>query len=112
MVKYLIVFLRIERQQELRSKTYLYDTMEINWITLLGLMAAILTTVGFIPQAVKIIRTKNTRDLSLGMYILLTFGVLSWLSYGILIQDLPVILANGITSVFIVTILLLKIRYK
>ena len=79
---------------------------------MLGLMAAVLTTVGFIPQAVKIIRTKNTRDLSLGMYILLTFGVLSWLTYGILIRDLPVIMANGVTSVFIISILILKIRYK
>jgi len=79
---------------------------------MLGLMAAVLTTVGFIPQAVKIIRTKNTRDLSLGMYILLTFGVLSWLTYGVLIRDLPVIMANGVTSVFITSILILKIRYK
>lgn len=79
---------------------------------MLGLFAAVLTTVGFIPQAVKIIRTRHTRDLSLGMYILLMIGVLSWLSYGILIKDLPVIAANGVTSVFIISILILKIRYK
>jgi len=86
--------------------------MEINWITLLGLFAATLTTIGFIPQAFKIIRTKNTRDLSLGMYVLLTVGVFSWLFYGIFTRDLPVILANAVTSVFIVTILILKIIYK
>lgn len=79
---------------------------------MLGLFAAVLTTVGFIPQAAKIIRTKNTRDLSLVMYIILSIGVLSWLVYGILIDDLPVILANAVTSVFIITILILKIRYK
>jgi len=86
--------------------------MEINWITLIGLLAATLTTIGFIPQAVKIIRTKNTRDLSLGMYIILVIGVFSWLTYGILIRDLPVIVANSVTAVFIVTILILKLRYK
>ena len=86
--------------------------MEITWITLLGLFAATLTTIGFIPQAYKIIRTRHTKDLSLGMYVLLTIGVFSWLLYGIFMNDLPVILANAVTSVFIVTILVLKIRYK
>ena len=86
--------------------------MEFTWITLLGLTAATLTTIGFIPQAAKTIRTKNTRDISLTMYVILTAGVFSWLIYGLLINDLPVILANAITSVFIVIILILKIRYK
>lgn len=94
------------------SSSFSFVPMEINWITMLGLFAATLTTIGFIPQAIKTIRTKNTRDISLGMYVLLTVGVFSWLAYGIFIQDLPVILANAITSVFIVTILILKITYK
>ena len=73
---------------------------------MIGLVAAALTTIGFIPQAVKTIKTRNTQDLSLHMYIILTVGVFSWLAYGILTADLPVILANAVTSIFIVTILI------
>ncbi len=86
--------------------------MEINWITLIGLVAATFTTIAFVPQAIKTIRTRNTRDLSLAMYIILSTGVILWLIYGIFINDLPVILANAITSVFIISILILKIKYK
>jgi len=86
--------------------------MEINWITMIGLVAATFTTIAFVPQAIKTIRTRNTRDLSLAMYIILSTGVIMWLIYGIFINDLPVILANAITSVFIISILILKIKYK
>jgi MtN3 and saliva related transmembrane protein len=86
--------------------------MDINWAMLIGLSAATLTTIGFIPQAFKIIKTRNTRDISLTMYIIMALGVSCWLIYGILIIDLPVILANTVTSVFIYTILFLKVKYK
>lgn len=81
-------------------------------ITLLGLIAATLTTASFLPQAIKTIKTRHTKDLSLGMYVLLTTGASLWLIYGILIEDLPIILANGITLIFIITILILIIKYK
>jgi len=86
--------------------------MELSWITMIGLVAATFTTIAFVPQAIKTIRTRNTRDLSLAMYIILSTGVIMWLIYGIFINDLPVILANAITSVFIISILILKIKYK
>jgi len=86
--------------------------MEIEMITLLGLIAATLTTASFLPQAIKTIKTRHTKDLSLGMYVLLTTGASLWLIYGILIEDLPIILANGITLIFIITILILIIKYK
>ncbi len=81
-------------------------------ITLLGLAAAACTTISSLPQAIKIIKTKHTKDLSLGMYAVLTTGVLLWLLYGILTKDLPVTLANGITLIFTTTILFLIIKYK
>lgn len=84
--------------------------MEIT--TLIGLIAATCTTVSFLPQAIKIIKTKHTKDLSAGMYSVLTLGVILWLTYGILIKDAPIIVANGITLVFISTILFLIIKYK
>ena len=81
-------------------------------ITLLGLVAATCTTISFLPQAIKTIKTKHIKDLSLGMYTVLTTGVFLWFFYGILIKDLPLILANGITLVFTATILFLIIKDK
>lgn len=81
-------------------------------LTVLGLVAACCTTISFFPQAIKAIRTKHTNDLSLGMYTLLTTGIILWLIYGILKNDFPIILANGITLIFAGTILILKIKYK
>ncbi|CAD6493725.1 MAG: PQ loop repeat protein [Candidatus Argoarchaeum ethanivorans] len=84
----------------------------MNLITILGLVAATCTTVSFLPQAIKTIRSKHTKDLSFGMYTVLTIGVFLWFVYGIFIKDIPVILANGITLVFTATILYLIIKYK
>jgi MtN3 and saliva related transmembrane protein len=84
----------------------------MNLITVLGLVAGAFTTFAFLPQAIKTIKTKQTSDISLIMYIIINVGVMLWLTYGILRNDLPVILANGIVLVFTLTILGLKIRYK
>lgn len=84
----------------------------MEWTTVIGLLAAALTTFAFLPQAIQIIRTKHTKDISLVMYIIINIGVLLWLIYGILIHALPVILANSVTILFTSTILLLKIKYK
>jgi len=81
-------------------------------ITILGLIAAICTTISFLPQAIKTIKTKQTKGLSLGMYSVLTTGVFLWIVYGLLIGDLPIVLANGITFIFTATILVLIIKYK
>ena len=81
-------------------------------ITILGLVAATCTTVAFIPQALQTIKTKNTKDLSLPTYVLLMIGIVLWLTYGCLVQDLPIIVANAVTFFFIGTILVLKIKHK
>lgn len=79
---------------------------------ILGFLAALFTTSAFIPQAIKTIKTKNTKDLSLVMYLIFSLGVFLWLIYGIKINDLPVIIANGTTLVFAIIILVYKIKYK
>jgi len=84
----------------------------MNWITWLGLVAAVCTTSSFLPQAIKIIRTRHTKDLSLWMYLILTIGSFLWFTYGILLHDIPLIMANGITFLLTATILILKIKYK
>jgi len=79
-------------------------------VTILGLLAATLTTIAFVPQVLKTWRTRSTHDISLGMFSLLAAGVFAWLIYGILIGDLPLVLANGVTFVLAGTILYFKIR--
>lgn len=78
---------------------------------IVGLIAATLTTVSFVPQLVRSLRTRDTRSISLGMYMLFTLGVALWLVYGLLIHDLPVTLANGVTLVLTLVVLALKLRY-
>ncbi len=79
-------------------------------VTLIGLLAAACTTFAFFPQVYKIYRTKHTRDLSLPMYVIFAMGVLLWLIYGIMIKNLPIILANGITFISCVYILAVMIN--
>ncbi|MGD1044503.1 MAG: SemiSWEET transporter [Bacteroidota bacterium] len=81
-------------------------------ITIIGLVAATCTTISFLPQAMRIIKTKHTKDLSLAMYSIFTTGIFLWLVYGILIKDLPLITSNAITFLLTSTILILKIKYK
>lgn len=78
------------------------------WI---GYVAAILTTLSFVPQAIKIIRSKDTRGISLGMYAVFTVGVAFWLAYGVVLGSWPMILSNIVTFALAMTILGLKLRY-
>ena len=80
-------------------------------VTLIGLAAACLTTVAFTPQVVKAWRTRSTRDLSLGMYLVLASGIVLWLIYGLMLEDLPLILANSVTLLLVSIILYCKIRH-
>ncbi|MBC8379236.1 MAG: SemiSWEET transporter [Planctomycetes bacterium] len=80
--------------------------------TLIGLAAGVCTTISFLPQAIKIIKTRHTKDLSLGMYSVLITGVSLWLLYGILLKEPPIIIANAVTLVFAGTIFVMLIKYK
>lgn len=77
----------------------------------LGYTAAALTTLSFVPQAVKTIRSKDTRGISLWMYAVFTVGVACWLGYGIALGSGPMIAANIVTLGLSSTILALKLRY-
>jgi len=81
-------------------------------ITILGLAAGILTTASFIPQAVKIMRTKNTKGLSMTMYLIMCTGIALWLAYGIALKSTPIIAANSMTLALAATVLFLKAKYK
>lgn len=79
--------------------------------TAIGLAAAACTTVSFVPQVIRALRTRETRSISLAMYLVFTAGVALWLVYGLLVHDLPVIVANSCTIVLCSIVLLLKIRH-
>jgi len=86
--------------------------MRADYITVIvGLVAAVCTTVAFFPQLILVYRTKQTRDLSLQTFILLTAGIFLWLIYGILLGSLPIILANAITLIGCLYILIMKVKY-
>lgn len=80
--------------------------------TLLGLVAAVCTTVAFVPQVIKTVRSRDTRSISLPMYALFTSGIFLWLVYGILQDDLPIIAANSITCVLAAVVLAYKLKYR
>jgi MtN3 and saliva related transmembrane protein len=81
-------------------------------ITVIGLIAALFTTISLFPQLVKVWKTKSTKDISTGMFTLFASGVLLWFVYGILVNDLPIILANSLAFVQAVVILIFKAKYK
>ncbi len=82
--------------------------MTLEW---LGYVAATLTTVAFVPQALKTIRSRDTRGISLGMYVVFTVGIVFWFGYGLALGSWPMIVSNAITFVLAVTILGLKLRH-
>ncbi|MBA2590122.1 MAG: SemiSWEET transporter [Alphaproteobacteria bacterium] len=84
-------------------------------VVILGSLAAIASTVSFAPQAIKIIRTRETKDISLGMYAITVIGFALWCAYGVLLRQWPLIASNSIClllSGFILVMKLLSPRAK
>ena len=79
---------------------------------IIGSMAAVLTTVSFVPQVVKVFRERQVAGISLAMYGLFTVGVGLWMVYGLLIDRPPVYVANGITLALASVVLAMKIRLR
>ncbi|NVJ64284.1 MAG: SemiSWEET transporter [Flavobacteriaceae bacterium] len=79
---------------------------------LIGYAAATLATLAFVPQVVKSYRDKSTKDISLVMYLVFFTGVVLWLIYGIHLESMPMIIANTITALLALSIIILKIKHK
>ena len=77
---------------------------------IIGIIAAILTTSGFIPQVYRIYKEKNAKGVSLTMYLILIIGVLLWLVYGILIGSLSIIIANSVTALLQLCVIIFKLK--
>lgn len=85
---------------------------EITYVTIIGLAAATLTTIAFLPQVIKTWKAQSAKDLSFGTFTILSTGVFLWLVYGILISDLPIILANAVTLLLVGALVFFKLTLK
>ena len=80
-------------------------------IDFIGYIAATCTTVAFLPQLIRVIRLRSAREISLGMFCVFSMGTALWLTYGLLSHSMPVVVANAVTFVLSLSILVLKLRY-
>jgi MtN3 and saliva related transmembrane protein len=78
---------------------------------MLGYAAATLTTASFVPQAWRTFRTKDVSGISLRMYSVFTLGVAVWLAYGIVLGEVPMMIANSSTLVLALAVLVMKLKY-
>jgi MtN3 and saliva related transmembrane protein len=81
-------------------------------IDLVGYIAAILTTIAFVPQVLTSLRTRDLSGVSLPMYSIFTAGVAMWLAYGVMLGSWPIIVANAITLALSGTVLALKVMHR
>lgn len=86
--------------------------MTMDMTEAVGAAAALLTTLAFVPQVVKTLKTRHTRDISLTMWVLFSAGVALWLVYGVLLTAWPIIAANAATLVLALTVLTVKVRNR
>jgi MtN3 and saliva related transmembrane protein len=80
------------------------------WINGIGYIAAFCTTIAFVPQLVRVVKLRSARDISLGMVLIFSFGVIMWLDYGLMLHSWPVIIANAATLLS-VSLVILKLYY-
>lgn len=80
-------------------------------VTIIGLIAGSLTTISFLPQVIKTWKSKSAKDISLSMFLSFCLGVVLWIIYGLLLGDLPIVIANFITLILAGTILFFKFQY-
>jgi len=81
------------------------------YLTILGITAASLTTTAFVPQVIRVWRTRSTKDISLAMFGMTFLGIVMWFIYGLLRGDLPLILANAVTMMLVAAIIVAKLRF-
>lgn len=83
----------------------------MDYLLIIGLLAAFLTTIAFLPQVIKTHKSKQTKDLSLVMFVIFSIGLLLWTCYGIILNSAPIILANSITLGLCLYLIFLKIKH-
>ena len=84
----------------------------MNNTTIIGLIACLLTTGAFLPQIIKTMKTKETKDISLAMYCIYIIGVCVWFVYGFMIHETAILVGNTFSLIFGLTMLIMKLIYK
>ncbi len=79
---------------------------------IIGYISAVCTTIAYVPQVLKVYKTKSTRDISLGMFLLMSAGITGWLAYGILLNKMPIIAANFISLLLTLYIFWVKLKHN
>ena len=77
----------------------------------IGYAAATMTTVSFLPQLIRVVRLRSAREISLLMFLVFSAGTFSWMVYGLLTHSMPVVVANVVTFVLSMSILVLKLKF-
>jgi MtN3 and saliva related transmembrane protein len=86
--------------------------MNFDIVGIMGFIAGLLTTVAFLPQVIKVYKTKSAKDISLPMYVIFTIGIAMWIIYGFMLDSMDILIFNVITFILAITILVYKIRLK
>jgi MtN3 and saliva related transmembrane protein len=86
--------------------------MNFDIVGIMGFVAGLLTTVAFLPQVIKVYKTKSAKDISLPMYVIFTIGIAMWIIYGFMLNSMDILIFNVITFILAITILVYKIRLK
>jgi MtN3 and saliva related transmembrane protein len=84
----------------------------IEFITILGLVAAGFSTFSLLPQLFKVWKTKSAKDISSGMFRLICGGVVLWFAYGLVVHDLPIMMSNATAFAQAITMLVFKTKFK
>lgn len=80
-------------------------------IDFVGYVAATCTTISFLPQLIRVVKLRTARDISLGMFCIFSAGTALWLIYGLMVHSMPVVVANAVTFLLAISILVLKLRF-
>ena len=81
-------------------------------VEIIGIIGAILTTSGFVPQVYKTLKTRTVEGVSLTMYLVLLVGMIFWFVYGLLIDSFAIILANAVSGILVLMMILFRIVYR
>lgn len=84
----------------------------MDWIQVLGLAAGICTSTSLLPQVIKTLKEKQAHDISLVTLLILMAGLALWVAYGVLREDLPIILTNSFSLMVNVFMIVLRIKYN
>lgn len=84
----------------------------MNFLNILGMVAGTLCTISFLPQLVKIWKSKSAKDISMGMFIIFSIGISLWILYGFFIKSFPIVVANLATLLLAFIIIIMKVKYK